>query len=145
MRGSFNVGSVKPGFAFFQNSVWVMRRTTSPVFLSWITILASVQLTMWLWTHAAGVVGIVLRARAGIAREGGQDGDLLGRGHRGDERATEEREPVNASLHEVLRLVEMADLPDPTQYHVTRPETKVVSSPVTEKPSSDPRRRHSQA
>ena len=34
MRGSFNVGSVKPGFAFFQNSVWVMRRRIWPVFLS---------------------------------------------------------------------------------------------------------------
>ena len=34
MRGSFKIGKVKPGCAFFQNSVWVMRFTTAPVALS---------------------------------------------------------------------------------------------------------------
>ena len=34
MRGSFNVGRLKPGCTVFQNSVWVMRFTTAPVALS---------------------------------------------------------------------------------------------------------------
>src|SRR5262249_12554319 len=46
-RGSFNLGKLKAGLVFFQNSVWVIRRITLPVFLSWITTLALVKSTTW--------------------------------------------------------------------------------------------------
>src|SRR6516225_12087499 len=46
-RGSFSLGRSKAGLVFFQNSVWVMRRITLPVFLSWITTLALVKSTTW--------------------------------------------------------------------------------------------------
>src|SRR5262245_2371078 len=46
-RGSFGTGRSNPGLAAFQNSVWVIRRTTLPVLLSWTTTLAFVKLTTW--------------------------------------------------------------------------------------------------
>src|SRR5262249_53598867 len=46
-RGSFSLGKLKAGLVFFQNSVWVIRRITLPVFLSWITTLALVKSTTW--------------------------------------------------------------------------------------------------
>src|SRR5262249_31995234 len=46
-RGSFSLGKSKPGLVCFQNSVWVIRRITLPVFLSWITTLALVKSTTW--------------------------------------------------------------------------------------------------
>src|SRR6516225_9377880 len=46
-RGSFSLGRSKAGLVFFQNSVWVIRRITLPVFLSWITTLALVKSTTW--------------------------------------------------------------------------------------------------
>src|SRR6516162_9844573 len=44
-RGSFNLAKLKSGLADFQNSVWVIRRTTLPDILSWITTLALVKST----------------------------------------------------------------------------------------------------
>src|SRR5215831_19276604 len=46
-RGSFSLGKLKAGLVFFQNSVWVIRWITWPVFLSWITTLALVKSTTW--------------------------------------------------------------------------------------------------
>src|SRR6516162_11505983 len=46
-RGSFSLGRSNAGLAAFQNSVWVIRRTTLPVFLSWITTWALVKSTTW--------------------------------------------------------------------------------------------------
>src|SRR5450631_2469634 len=46
-RGSFSLGRSNLGLAAFQNSVWVIRRTTLPVLLSWMTTLAFVKLITW--------------------------------------------------------------------------------------------------
>src|SRR6516165_3209754 len=46
-RGSFSLGRSKAGLVAFQNSVWVIRRITLPVFLSWITTWALVKSTTW--------------------------------------------------------------------------------------------------
>src|SRR6516164_8660219 len=45
--GSFSLGRSKAGLVVFQNSVWVIRRITLPVFLSWITTWALVKSTTW--------------------------------------------------------------------------------------------------
>src|SRR5262249_48550713 len=46
-RRAVSLGKSKEGSVFFQNSVWVIRRITLPVFLSWITTLALVKSTTW--------------------------------------------------------------------------------------------------
>src|SRR5262249_28833818 len=46
-RGSFSLGRSKAGLVAFQNSVWLIRRITLPVFLSWITTWALVKSTTW--------------------------------------------------------------------------------------------------
>src|SRR5262249_60342777 len=46
-RGSFSLGRSNGGLAAFQNSVWVIRRITSPVFLSWITTWALLKSATW--------------------------------------------------------------------------------------------------
>src|SRR6516225_7775684 len=59
-RGSFSLGKLKAGLVFFQNSVWVIRRITLPVFLSWITTLALVKSTTWLGPTAPLLSGASL-------------------------------------------------------------------------------------
>ena len=103
---SDRVARVKPGCAFFQNSVWVMHAQTSPVFFCRESrYCASVQSTTWRSDYASGVVGIILWAQSGDGRN-----DFRTRSHlrpalyRRYERANDEYELQNAGFHETPRI-----------------------------------------